>query len=827
MAGPTTPPVGTRFSTGEDLSTLDGPGSAPGGAVTVNPGTDLNTVTQANSAGTTFYLTAGTHTFTSVGAFSQVVPKAGNTYVGAPGAKLNGQGIAQYAFSGSAAGVTIKYLEVMNFVCPFDEFAVNHDAADNWTIQYCQVHHCGGAGIGIGTGTTIDHCWLHHNRQYAFSSYKDAVGDATTSAIATVVIDHCEISHCGDMLDEYGPDGAPTFRGRNGNCKFWDTNGITFTNNWMHHANGVGLWADTNNIAIHVDGCLFEANSAVAFFYEISYNFSVTNNTFRRNNIVNGLHNNLVGDSFPQPAVYISESGGDSRVSATYATSVISGNTFTNNWDDIALWENSDRFCNSPANTSFKIYKPLGGTASLAVCNNPVAKTLTVTLTSGSPNFTVVSGAFENTDEGRPASGTGIPGGAKIKEPTAASGFVGGYTSASSGVLSANATTSGNVTMTLAAGTITSSPGNYDCRWHTQNITISGNTFDHSHTQILGTRNPANVNPLVTGGRMAIFSQWGSFPAWSPYQTTTIQEAIITQADTWQNNTYRGPYRFLAKDTSNQFAFASWRASPYSQDSGSTLSTAEPSGGGGGDIYAPDPPTSVVATAGNGQARVAFVPPVDDGGATLVGYTVTSNPGAITASGVTGPIVVTGLTNNTAYTFTVKARTQLGPGAASASSNSVTPTSGASAFGNTAPWQPIKVSALRKTTTTMYVAFTAPVSTGGASITGYTAYATDADANVVSQTGSSSPITITGLTAGVAYTVTVKATNSVGTGIASQPEPRAASVTSDPGGGGSSGGVGGDVLDIFVEEGATGLDTVTGVFVNVGGAETAITGRNI
>lgn len=828
MAGPTTPPTGTRFSTGEDLSTLDGPGSAPGGAVTVNPGTDLNTVTQSNSAGTTFYLTAGTHTFTSVGAFSQVVPKAGNTYVGAPGAKLDGQNVAQYAFTGSVSGVTIKYLEIMNFVCPFDEFVVNHNAADAWTIQYCQVHHCGGAGIGIGTGTTVDHCWLHHNRQYAFSSYKDPVSDGTVSAINTVVIDHCELSHCGDMLDEYQADGTPYYRGRNGNCKFWDTSGITFSNNWMHHAQGVGLWADTNNIATQVTGCLFEDNSAVAFFYEISYNFSVTNNTFRRNNLVNGLHNNLVGDSFPQPAVYISESGGDSRVSATYAASVISGNTFVNNWDDIALWENADRFCNSPANTSFKIYKPLGGTASLAVCNNPVAKTLTVTLTSGSPNFTVVSGTFETTDEGRPATGTGIPDNTKIKEPLTANSFVGGYVSASSGVLTANATTSGNVTMTLAAGTITGSPGYSDCRWHTQNITVANNTFDHSHTQVLGARNTANANPLVTGGRMAIFSQWGSFPAWSPYQTTTIQNQIVTQADIWQSNTYRGPYRFLAKDTSNQFAYAAWQASPYSQDAGSTLATAEPSGGGGGDIYVPDPPTSVVATAGNAQARVTFVPPVDDGGATLVGYTVTAAPGGATASGVTGPIVVTGLSNGTAYTFTVSARTQLGPSAASATSNAVTPSGGASAFGNTAPWQPVRVSALRKTATTAYVAFAAPTADGGASVTGYTARATDVDANVLTATGSSSPLTITGLTSGVAYTVTVVATNSVGTGVASQPVPRAAATNPTGGGGtGGGGGVSGDVLDIFVEEGAPGRDAVTGVFVSLAGVETAITARNV
>lgn len=842
MAGPSTPPTGTRFSTATDLALLDGPTSAPGGAITVNPGTDLNTVTQANAAGTTFYLTAGTHTFSSVGAFSQVQPKAGNTYVGAPGAKLDGQNIAQYAFTNQAANVTIRYLEVMNFVCPFDEFVVNHNAGDNWLIEYCQIHHCGGAGVGIGTGTTLQYSWLHHNQQYGFSSYKDPVNDGGTPAITSVTIDHCEVSHCGDMRDEYDPDGTPTYRGRNGGCKFWDTSGIVFTNCWVHHSYGTALWADTNNIQTLVEGNLFEDNGGVAFFYEISYNFRVLNNTFRRNSLIGGLNNNISGDSFPNGAIYLSESGGDSRVGATYAGSTIEGNTFVNNWDDVVLWENSDRFCNSPANTSSKVYKPLGGTASLGVCNNPVAKTWTVTLTSGSPNFTITSGTFEDTDEGRGISGTGIPGGTKIKEPRTSNGFTKGYQSSTSGVMTANATASGSITMTVAAGTITGSPGNYDCRWHTQNVTVQSNTFDHNRTEVLGTRNTANADANVTSGRMAVFSQFGSFPSWSPYQGTTIQNAIVAQGNVWQNNTYRGPYRFLAKDTSNQFAYTTWRAAPYNQDAGSTLTTTPPTGGGGGDLYVPDPPTNVVATAGNASARVAFRPPLDDGGDTLIGYTVTSSPGGIVAHGVTGPITVSGLTNGTSYTFTVKARTSLGVSTASSASSAVSPSAGAAAFGNTTPWQPVKISALRKTTTSAYVSFFAPASTGGAAITGYTATATDAGGATVTGTATRSPITITGLTSGTSYTYTVTATNSVGTGLASQPEPRAVAVTTFVAAGGATGqcaavaptiatgggssGTGGDVLNTWATAGTTKA-AASGVFSTLAGTKTRITGREL
>jgi hypothetical protein len=62
------------------------------------------------------------------------------------------------------------------------------------------------------------------------------------------------------------------------------------------------------------------------------------------------------------------------------------------------------------------------------------------------------------------------------------------------------------------------------------------------------------------------------------------------------------------------------------------------------------------------------------------------------------------------------------------------------------------------------VAFTAPVSDGGAAITGYTVVANPGGQTA---TGTSSPITVTGLTNGTPYTFTVTATNSAGTGPAS------------------------------------------------------------
>ncbi len=87
----------------------------------------------------------------------------------------------------------------------------------------------------------------------------------------------------------------------------------------------------------------------------------------------------------------------------------------------------------------------------------------------------------------------------------------------------------------------------------------------------------------------------------------------------------------------------------------------------------PGAPAIGTATAGNAQATVSFSAPSSNGGSVITSYTVTSSPGGITASGASSPLTVTGLTNGTAYTFTVKATNSVGTGASSAASNAVTP----------------------------------------------------------------------------------------------------------------------------------------------------------
>lgn len=252
----------------------------------------------------------------------------------------------------------------------------------------------------------------------------------------------------------------------------------------------------------------------------------------------------------------------------------------------------------------------------------------------------------------------------------------------------------------------------------------------------------------------------------------------------------------------------------------------------------PGQPQSVGVTAGDGMAMVTFTAPGSNGGAAITGYIVTASPGGITASGISSPISVTGLTNGTPYTFTVAATNSVGTGPNSAVSSSIVPKApqtitftnpGEQNFGTTPTISASSTSNLPVSFTTSTpgicsitsegaltflstgnatiiahqegndyflpassvsqtfdvipvlpgaptgitaeagdgsatISFTPPVFNGGAGITGYTVTSSPGG---ITGSGAGSPATIIGLTNGQAYTFTVTATNSVGTGQAS------------------------------------------------------------
>lgn len=184
----------------------------------------------------------------------------------------------------------------------------------------------------------------------------------------------------------------------------------------------------------------------------------------------------------------------------------------------------------------------------------------------------------------------------------------------------------------------------------------------------------------------------------------------------------------------------------------------------------PGPPTNVSATAGNASAMVSWAAPADPGSSAITGYRVTANPGGQTCESTALRFFcnVNGLTNETAYTFTVVAVSDVGAGVPSAPSNSVTPSD------QRAPGAPLRVRAVPGNAEAV-ITWREPNDPGTSPITGYTVTSAPAGPGCTTD-----PITLTctivGLTNGVEYTFAVAAVNAVGVGFPT----RSKSITPSP-----------------------------------------------
>jgi hypothetical protein len=93
----------------------------------------------------------------------------------------------------------------------------------------------------------------------------------------------------------------------------------------------------------------------------------------------------------------------------------------------------------------------------------------------------------------------------------------------------------------------------WNCRWRTQNVTVSDNTFNF---------NPADIGSDCTMaddcGFNGLFSEYGSF---APYTGWVVPENISNhQNNHFRDNTYTGPWRFVGFSQGDTVTAAQWTA---------------------------------------------------------------------------------------------------------------------------------------------------------------------------------------------------------------------------------------------------------------------------
>jgi hypothetical protein len=175
-----------------------------------------------------------------------IVPKSHNTFVGKHRAILDGSrwqtsDASLGAFTGTAHStsyVTIRNLVIRDM--PQSGIATAFGENSHWTIDHNEIS---GSGVGIAfpDSSTVTNNFIHHNAQYGYTGY------GTTGT----VFQKNEVSH-NDTCNCYPGDG--------GASKLVGTTDDSVIGNHIHDNGGNGIWFDTNNTGVLIQGNTVSVN---------------------------------------------------------------------------------------------------------------------------------------------------------------------------------------------------------------------------------------------------------------------------------------------------------------------------------------------------------------------------------------------------------------------------------------------------------------------------------------------------------------------------------------------------------------------------------------
>ncbi len=249
-------------------TTTPPPTTLPPG-IAIAPGQSIQALVNANPIGTTFIIKAGTHIRQSV------IPKSGDRFIGEPGAVLDGQGVAPYAFAKGAppypSNVTIQSLKITGYAPPVQSGTIDaggyspSEGTTGWVIDNNEVSYNGEYGIRIGNSTQITNNKVHHNKRLNLAGS----GNGTTIASNEIAF--------GNHLSAFNSNFEA------GGTKFALTDGLALRNNYVHDNVGVGIHMDENNINTIIESNRIDRNGSEGIAIEISYKTTIFNNTVTNN----------------------------------------------------------------------------------------------------------------------------------------------------------------------------------------------------------------------------------------------------------------------------------------------------------------------------------------------------------------------------------------------------------------------------------------------------------------------------------------------------------------------------------------------------------------
>jgi uncharacterized repeat protein (TIGR02543 family) len=650
---------------GDGSATITVAPSSSGGTptsyvVTASPGTGSCTVISpatscvipglTNGTAYTFSATATNSTGTSSSATSSAVTPAGkpDAPTGVNAVRGNTQAtVSLTAVTGSATGgPAISYYTITAY-----------DASNNAVGTPCQTVSAATSCIvtGLTNGTAYTFKATANNGLFTSpaSSASNAVIPATVPNAPTGVT--ASVTTSGEATVSFT---APT---NNGGAAL---TGFTITSS----PGGFTCTAASNATSCVVSGL---TNGTV-------YTFTALATNEIGNSVASSVSSSVTPQGAASAPTTISATVGDGQATVTFSGAVANGSTITG--------------------YTVKAYDNTGSEVTGVSCTVTTASTggncIVTGLTNGS-SYTFKAITNSTANGASVTSALSIPTTAitPAKAPDAPTGV---QVSAGTGKVTVSWTAPSSNGSPITSYTVTSSPGGFTCTVSAPATTcdvstglVAGTnyTFQVTATSVAGTSGAStasssvaiNAAPSVPLNVVATAGNASAAVSWDPPANTNGSAITGYTATAYTaGNIASGTCASTAPATTCTVTGLT-NGVPYTfkvtATNGIGTSAASTASSAATPSTVPNAPTGVTAAMGDASASVSFLAPVNNGGSDVISYTVTSSPGNFSCM-VNAPATscnVTGLSNGTPYTFTVKANNKNGPSLASTASPSGTP----------------------------------------------------------------------------------------------------------------------------------------------------------
>jgi len=318
---PPPPPTGDRGPQATILCAV--------GAVGIWPGSNIQSVVNANLAGTAFCLMAGIHWISY-----ETTPKTGDSFTGEYGAILDGTGWVRDGYDQAAIkafGVDVDNVIIRNIEC--------RNMPRNCFEAY---------NPGVITGWVVDHTLAHHN-------YRSAVNNLGDSAVVSNNIFHHNIGNTNSQI--HAENGGAFIFAYQANVLFVNNevyaNGpemkvsnspnVMIRGNYFHNNTFSGIWVDGDNRGCVIEDNLVEDEPIFGIFIEITQRCVARNNIVRRSGWGGiELHTSREIEVYGNSIEYAGSTGIQLRMECHRGSEIV--NDLTNNsiHDNVVRWAGSN-----------------------------------------------------------------------------------------------------------------------------------------------------------------------------------------------------------------------------------------------------------------------------------------------------------------------------------------------------------------------------------------------------------------------------------------------------------------------------------------------------